>query len=55
MQLPPVAASVEVADVGLAHDGDDGLLIVILRFLSVTGGSSGDDGQESSDDELKEM
>ena len=62
MQLPPLAAAIEVADVGLAHDGDGfrgGVFILgVGRIRSrvgsffVAGRSSGGDGQESGDEEL---
>ena len=58
MQLPPLAAAIEVADVRLAGDRDHGLLIAILRIRSrvgsffVAGRSSGSNGQESGDQEL---
>jgi hypothetical protein len=46
--LPPLAAAVDVADVGLADDGDLGSFV----FRFVAGRSGGSDGQESGDDEL---
>ena len=58
-----MAAAVEVADVGLAGDGDHGLLVIItilgvggirsgIGFLLVAGRGSDGDGQESGDDKL---
>ena len=57
-------AAVEVANVGLAGDGDHGFLVIItilgvggirsgIGFLLVAGWGSGGDGQESGDDKLK--
>ena len=59
-----MAAAVEVANVGLAGDGDHGFLVIItilgvggirsgIGFLLVAGWGSGGDGQESGDDKLK--
>jgi hypothetical protein len=47
--LPPLAAAVDVADVGLADDGN--FRSFVFRF--VAGRSGGSDGQESGDDELE--
>ena len=60
-----MAAAVEVADVGLAGDGDHGLLVIItilgvggirsgIGFLLVAGRGSGGDDQESGNDKLGE-
>ena len=48
--LPPLTAAVEVADIGLADNGDHGLLI----DCGILGGgrSSGSNGQENGDQKL---
>ena len=48
--LPPLAAAIQIADVGLADDGDGWLLVGILRVGGRRSGSS--DDQESGEDEL---
>ena len=56
--LPPLAATVEVADIGLAHDGDGfrgSVFILVVSGISsllVAGRSGGGDGQESGNDKL---
>ena len=56
--LPPLAATVEVADIGLAHDGDrfrGSVFILVVSGISsllVAGRSGGGDGQDSSNDKL---
>ena len=53
--LLPLAASVDVALIGLAGDGDLGIFVVLLVFLlvaRVAGGDSGSNGQDSGNDEL---
>ncbi len=70
MNLPPFAASVEIADVVLAGDGDSAIFAVLVAGRTVTGrrhvagifvvgwiaGRSGDsNGQESSDDKLNKI
>ena len=47
--IPPVAAAIEVADIGLADDGDLGWLV----FVVGAGWGSGGNGQESGEDELR--
>lgn len=45
LDLPEMAASIGVADIFMADDGDFGAsLVVILVLLVVVGGSSGGDG-----------
>ncbi len=56
MDVPPLAAAVQVALVRLAGDGNLGIFVVLLvRLLvrCVTGRSGGGDGQDSGDDELR--
>ena len=48
-----MTAAIKVANIGLAHDGDDGLLFIFV-FFGVAGRSSCSNGQESDDDELYE-
>jgi prephenate dehydrogenase len=58
-----LAASIEIANVRLAGNSDHGLLVAILgvgrvgrwsiSILGVAGRSSGGDGQDSGDQELK--
>lgn len=50
--IPEFAASIEVADIIVADDGDLGGLVIIFVFLVVAGRNSGGDGQKSGDDEL---
>jgi hypothetical protein len=55
LDVPPLAAAVQVALVRLAGDGNLGIFVVLLvRLLvrCVTGRSGGGDGQDSGDDEL---
>ncbi len=55
MDVPPLAAAVQVALVRLAGDGNFGIFVVLFVRLfvrCVTGRSGGGDGQESGDDEL---
>ena len=55
MDVPPLAAAVQVALVRLAGDGNLGIFVVLLVRLfvrCVTGRSGGSDGQDSGDDEL---
>ena len=47
--IPPLAASVQVADIRLADNGDLGSFV----FRLVAGRSGGGDGQESGDNELE--
>ena len=46
--IPPCSAAVEIADVGLADDGN----LRSFVFRLVAGRSGGSEGQESGDDEL---
>ena len=53
---PPLAAAVKVALIGLANDGDSGVLVIlIVAGRSVVGGvaGGGSDGQDSGDNELR--
>jgi len=55
LDVPPLAAAVQVALVRLAGDGNLGIFVVLLvRLLvrCVTRRSGGGDGQDSGDDEL---
>ncbi len=53
--LPPLAAGVKVALIRLAHDGDSGVLVILVARRSVAGGVAGgsSDGQDSGDNELR--
>ena len=54
--LLPLAASVDIALIGLAGDGDLGIFVVLLVFLlvaRVAGGDGGSNSQDSGDDELQ--
>ena len=54
--LPPLAAAVKVALIGLAHDGDSGVLVIlIVAGRSIVGrvAGGGSDGQDSGDNKLK--
>jgi hypothetical protein len=56
LDVPPLAAAVQVALVQLAGDGNLGIFVVLLvRLLvrCVTRRSGGGDGQQSGDDELR--
>ena len=52
--LPPLAAAVKVALIRLAHDGDAGILVILVAGRSIVGwvAGGGGDGQDSGDDEL---
>ncbi len=39
--LPPLAAAVKVALIGLAHDGDSGVLVILVAGRSVVGRVAG--------------
>jgi hypothetical protein len=51
---PPLAAAVKVALIGLAYDGDSGVLVILVAGRSIVGrvASGGSDGQDSGDNEL---
>ena len=51
---PPLAAAVKVALIGLAHDGDSGVLVILVAGRSVVGrvAGGGSDSQDSGDNEL---
>jgi hypothetical protein len=53
--LPPLAAGVKIALIGLAYDGDSGVLVILVAGRSVAGGVAGgsSDGQDSGDNELR--
>ncbi len=53
--LPPLAAAVKVALIGLAHDGDSGVLVILVAGRSIVGrvAGGGSDGQDSGDNKLK--
>ncbi len=52
--LPPLAAAIKVALIGLAYDGDSGVLVILVAGGSVVGrvAGGGSDGQDSGDNEL---
>ena len=55
VDLLPLAASIEIALIRLAGDGDLWVFVVLFVFLLlglVTGRSSGSNGQDSGNDEL---
>ena len=56
VDLLPLAASIEIALIRLAGDGDLGVFVVLFVFLLlglVTGWSGGSNGQDSGNDELQ--
>ncbi len=56
MNLLPLAATIDVALIGLAGNGDLGVFVVLLVFLlvaRVAGRDSGSNGQDSGNDELR--
>ena len=58
IDLLPLAATIDVALIGLASDGDLGVFVVLLVLLLlglVTGRSGGGNGQDSGNDELLKM